>query len=58
MKPTETRTVSFQNMHVLEKNKAHAINCLIFHSRDMDSVITTVQLNIKNLVFLLHDTRV
>lgn len=45
MKPTETRTVSFQNMHVLEKNKTHAMNCLIFYSMGMDSVITTVQIN-------------
>lgn len=45
MKPTKNRTVSFKNMHVLEKKKAHATNCLIFYSMDMDSVITTVQIN-------------
>ena len=45
MEPIKNRTIQFQNMHVLEKNKAHTMNCLIFYSMDAETLIKTIQSN-------------
>lgn len=45
MEPTKNRTIQFQNMHVLEKNKAHTMNCIIFYSTDVKTLIITIQSN-------------
>lgn len=45
MEPTKNRTIPFQNMHVLEKNKAHTMNCIIFYSTDAETLIITIQSN-------------